>query len=69
MNSAWKKLWPECVSDRKLDGFEVDYDSARHSQEIVDETTIVDDIVDIGQRMGLEVDADDLEELLEDHST
>ena len=33
INSAWKKLWPECVPDRHLDGFEVDSGSARHSQE------------------------------------
>ena len=32
-------------------------------QKIVDDSTIIDDIVTIGQRMGLEVDADDIEEL------
>ena len=31
------------------------------------DSTIMDDIVTMGQNMGLEVDADDIEELLEDH--
>ena len=45
MNSAWKKLWPECVPDRGLDGFEAD------SGFVVDDSTIIDDIVTIGQSM------------------
>ena len=68
MNSAWKKLWPECVPDQDLDGFKADSGSARHSQKIVDDSTVIDDIVTIGQSMGLEVDADVIEELLEDRS-
>ena len=67
-NSVWKKLWPERVPDRDLDGSEADYGSARHSQKIVDDFTIIDDVVTMRQSMGLEVDADDIEELLEDHS-
>ena len=42
--------------------------SARHCQKIVDHSTIIDDIVTIGESMGLEVDIVDIEELLEDHS-
>ena len=53
INSAWKKPWPECVSDRDLDGFEADSGSARHSHKIVDDSTIIYDIVTIGQSMGL----------------
>ena len=68
MNSAWKKLWPECVSDRDLDRLEADSGSVRHSQKIVDYSTIIDDIVIIGQSMRLDVDPDDIEELLDDHS-
>ena len=68
MNSALKKLWRERVPDRDLDGFQANSGSARHSGKIVDDSTIIDDIVTIGQSMGLEVDADDVEELLEDHS-
>ena len=54
-----------CLED--LHGFVADSGSARHSQKIVDDSTIVDDIVTIGQSMGSEVEADDIEELLEDH--
>ena len=32
------------------------------------DSTIIDDIMTIGQSMGLEVDADDIEERLEEHS-
>ena len=67
MNTAWKKLWPVCVPDRDLDGFEDVSGSARHSQEIFDDSTIIDNIVTIEQSMGLEVDADDIEDLFEDH--
>ena len=56
MNSAWKKLWPECVPDQDIDGFEADSGTLRHSQKVVDDSTIIDDIVTIGQSMGLEVD-------------
>ena len=38
--------------------------SVRHTQKIVYDSTIIDDIVTIGQSMGMEVDADDIEELL-----
>ena len=34
-------------------------------QRIFDDSTIIDDVVTIGQSMGLEVEADDIEELLE----
>ena len=68
MNSAWKKLWPECVPYQDVDRFEADSGLARHSQKIVDDSTIIDNIVTMGQSMGLEVDADDVEELLEEHS-
>ena len=67
MNSAWKKLWLDGVLDRDLDRFDADSSSSRHSQNIVDDSTIIDDIVTIGQSIGLEVEADDIEQLLEDH--
>ena len=65
LDSAWNNPWPECVPDRDLDRFEADSGSARHSQDIVDDSTIIDDIVTIGRNIGLVVDADDMEELLE----
>ena len=50
-----------CYKCEKISG------SARHSQKIVDRFTIIGDIVTIGQSSGLEVEADDIEEFLEDH--
>ena len=61
MNYAWNKLWPEHVPDRDLDIFEADSGTAWHSQ------NFFDDIVTIGQSMGLEVNADDIEGFFEDH--
>ena len=45
MNSAWNKLWPVYAPD--LDGFEANYVFAWHSQNIVDDSTIIDDAVTI----------------------
>jgi len=55
MNSAWSKLWPECVAGRDFEGFDNE-DSA-----------VIDDIVSLGKNMGLEFNNEDVEELLEDH--
>ncbi|XP_026547967.1 tigger transposable element-derived protein 1-like, partial [Notechis scutatus] len=52
LNSAWKKLWPECVAERDFEGFE---------------PSVVDEIVSMSNSMGLEVDSDDIEELVKDH--
>ncbi|XP_026576481.1 tigger transposable element-derived protein 1-like isoform X2 [Pseudonaja textilis] len=52
LNSAWKKLWPECVAERDFERFE---------------PSVVDEIVSMGNSMGLEVDSDDIEELIKDH--
>ena len=69
MNSAWEKLWPEYVPDQDLDIYKANSGIARHSQEIFwDDSTIIDDIVTIGQSMRLEVDDDDIVKILEDHS-
>nr|KAF6463386.1 tigger transposable element derived 1 [Molossus molossus] len=57
MQSAWKKLWPECPAERD-------------SQDFEDEPmSVVEDIVTLGKAMGLEVDGEDVEDLVEDHST
>ncbi|XP_028668446.1 tigger transposable element-derived protein 1-like [Erpetoichthys calabaricus] len=53
MNAGWMKLWPDCVPERDFEGFEPE---------------IVDEIVSLGQNMGLEVDNNDVEELVEEHS-
>ena len=68
MNYTWRKLWPESVPDRDIEIFDADSGSVRHSQKIVDDSIIIGEIVTIGQSMGMEVDADNIEELFEDHS-
>ena len=45
MNYVWKKLWPECAPDRDFDGFEADSGSAKHSQKVADDSSIIDDTV------------------------
>ena len=52
---AWRKLWPKCVADRDFEGFDNE------------DSTVIDDIVSLGKNMGLEVNSEDVEELLEDH--
>ncbi|XP_039608550.1 tigger transposable element-derived protein 1-like [Polypterus senegalus] len=52
LNSAWKKLWPDCVPEQDLER---------------SEPSVVDEIVSIGKSMGLEVDNEDIEELVLDH--
>ena len=56
INSAWKKLWPEAVTPRDFEGFEDDPGSPT-----------VEHIVSLGRSMGLEVNAEDVEELAEEH--
>ncbi|XP_075913253.1 uncharacterized protein LOC116957625 isoform X2 [Petromyzon marinus] len=51
LNSAWRKLWSDCV-----EGF-------AHEQE----PPVVDEIVSLGKTMGLEVNEDDIQELVEEH--
>lgn len=53
MNSAWKKLWPDCVTDRDSEDFE--------------SVLLVNDIISLGKSLGLELSDDDVEELVEDH--
>ncbi|KAG7163951.1 Tigger transposable element-derived protein 1-like 166 [Homarus americanus] len=55
--AAWRPLWPECVLQRDFEGFEE-----------LEEEAVVHEIVALGNSMGLEVDDDDVEELVEEHS-
>ncbi|KAG7158050.1 Tigger transposable element-derived protein 1-like 124 [Homarus americanus] len=66
ITSAWKEVtvrclcaaWrPECVLQRDFEGFEE-----------LEEEAVVHEIVALGNSMGLEVDDDDVEELVEEHS-
>ena len=64
MNSAWRKLWPGCVLEQDFEGFETDALAAN-----VEENAIVEEIISLGRSMGLEVDSEDVEELVQDHRT
>ncbi|KAG7163165.1 UBA-like domain-containing protein 2-like [Homarus americanus] len=55
--AAWRPLWPECVLQRDFEGFEE-----------LEEEAVVHEIVCLGNSMGLEVNDDDVEELVEEHS-
>ncbi|KAG7163947.1 hypothetical protein Hamer_G014396 [Homarus americanus] len=55
--AAWRPLWPECVLQRDFEGFEE-----------LEEEAVVHEIVSLGNSMGLEVDDNDVEELVEEHS-
>ncbi|XP_068204478.1 tigger transposable element-derived protein 1-like isoform X2 [Palaemon carinicauda] len=55
LNSAWKRLWPECIPEKDFEGLDP-------MQEAFDE------IVSLGKTMGLEVDKADIIELLQEHS-
>ncbi|XP_068250614.1 tigger transposable element-derived protein 1-like [Palaemon carinicauda] len=57
LNSAWRKLWPECVAEYNLEGFKS-----------IQEEAVDDEIVSLGKIMGLEVDKDDIHDLLDEHS-
>lgn len=56
LKAAWKKLWPACILERDFKGFDPQ------------DSVVVNDIVSMGQNMGLQVDADDVEELVADHN-
>ena len=58
LQSAWKNLWPSCVSARDFEGFIPS----------VHDSAVVDDIVSLGRALGIEVDSDDVEELVQEHS-
>ena len=53
LNSAWKQLWPKCVSNSDFSGFTT-------------EVPEVADIVSLGKYFDLEVDDDDINELVDE---
>ena len=63
MNSAWRKLWPDCVTENVASASTA-ADVQVESQE---ERQLIDDIVNMSQNLGLEMDSDDVEELLDEH--
>ncbi|XP_045139357.1 tigger transposable element-derived protein 1-like isoform X2 [Portunus trituberculatus] len=60
LNTAWQKLWPECVPHRDFEGFRPEPVEATEQ--------LVDEIVSLGHTLGLEMDGADVEELVEEHS-
>ncbi|XP_050697644.1 tigger transposable element-derived protein 1-like [Eriocheir sinensis] len=58
LQSAWKNLWLTCVTAKDFEGFEPS----------VQESAVVGDIVSLGRAIGIEVDSDDVEELVQAHS-
>ena len=62
INSAWRKLWPGCVPERDFERFETDAPAA-------DENAIVEEISSLSRSMGLQVDSEDVDELVQDHIT
>ncbi|XP_034989663.1 tigger transposable element-derived protein 1-like [Zootoca vivipara] len=56
LNSAWRKLWPDCVA--KID---------TGASAPAPETTVLEDIVSLARDIGLEVTVEDVCELLEEH--
>ncbi|PNF21866.1 hypothetical protein B7P43_G05279 [Cryptotermes secundus] len=57
LTSAWKKLWPDSVVECDFEGFE-----------IVPVEPVVNEIVSLAKIMGLEVNNNDIDELVEEHS-
>ncbi|XP_051783372.1 tigger transposable element-derived protein 1-like isoform X1 [Erpetoichthys calabaricus] len=55
LTSAWKKLWPEVVSETDFERLEP-------------EAAVVEEIVSLGKSMGLDMDEGDINELIEEHS-
>jgi hypothetical protein len=56
MRSAWKKLWPALGICEPVADSEQD-------------AKMVEDVLSLGQSMGLEVDKEDIEELVKEHNT
>lgn len=56
MQSAWRRIGPSCISVRDFEVFE--------EQTVV---KVVDEIVCMDKSIGLEVDAADVKELVEEH--
>ncbi|XP_028678623.1 tigger transposable element-derived protein 1-like [Erpetoichthys calabaricus] len=55
LTSAWKKLWPEVVSETEFERLE-------------SEAAVVEEIVSLSKTMGMDMDEGDINELIEEHS-
>ena len=63
LNAAWRKLWPDAVAARDFEGFDAD-DVAPQPQPEPE----VEEIVSLGKAMGLDVDEEDIDDLVEEHN-
>ena len=59
LNAAWRKLWPDAVAPQDFEGFEVELEGKVDPE--------VDEIVSLGKCMGLEVNDEDIDELIQEH--
>ena len=65
MNSAWRKLWPNCVTEREFEGFDSvagTSTAADVEEELQEDSQLIDEIVSMGQNLGLEMDSGDVEQ-------
>ncbi|CAI5670507.1 unnamed protein product [Oreochromis niloticus] len=60
LNSAWRKLWPDAVAPRDFEGFEGEEGEPQPEVE-------VEEIVNLGTALGLEVEEEDINDLVLDH--
>ena len=67
MNSAWRKLWPDCVIERQFDSVAGTSTAADNEEESREDSQLIDEIVSMGQNLGLEINSGDVEELLNEH--
>ena len=70
MSSAWRKLWPNCVTEREFEGFDSvagTSTAADVEEESREDSQLVDKIVSMGQNFGLAMDGGDVEKLLDEH--
>ena len=56
LKSACRPLWPDAVAPRDFDGFQQ-----------LEEEPVVQETVCLGSSMGLEINEEDVEELVQDH--
>ncbi len=74
LKSAWRKLWPECVPERDFEGFQ--YEAGPSTAAVIpagtcttEENAVMEDILSMGRSMGIEVNREDIDELVEGHSS
>ena len=65
--NAWKKLWPDCCKIRNAVSSVQDAEDAA-GELAAENADIVDKIVSLGKALHLEVNEEDVEELVEEHS-